>query len=63
VPGTPIAKPTGVFTKLDAEAVIEAERGRLGDASTDSDEPAESVESGESGESGAEPDADEAAGA
>ncbi|MDN5791041.1 MAG: methionine--tRNA ligase, partial [Micrococcales bacterium] len=31
VPGTPIGKPTAVFTKFDAEQVIEDERGRLGD--------------------------------
>ncbi|EWT01577.1 methionine--tRNA ligase [Intrasporangium oryzae NRRL B-24470] len=30
--GTPIAKPTGVFTKLDPEQVIADERARLGDA-------------------------------
>jgi methionyl-tRNA synthetase len=32
VVGTPIAKPSGVFAKLDAEQVIEDERSRLGDA-------------------------------
>ncbi|MEO7131748.1 MAG: methionine--tRNA ligase [Dermatophilaceae bacterium] len=31
VPGTPIGKPTAVFTKFDAEQVIEDERRRLGD--------------------------------
>jgi methionyl-tRNA synthetase len=32
VVGTPIAKPSGVFVKLDPEQVIEDERARLGDA-------------------------------
>ena len=32
VVGTPIAKPTGVFVKLDPEQVIEDERARLGDS-------------------------------
>jgi methionyl-tRNA synthetase len=31
VVGTPIAKPSGVFVKLDPEQVIEDERARLGD--------------------------------
>ncbi|WP_076259575.1 methionine--tRNA ligase [Intrasporangium flavum] len=41
VVGTPIAKPTGVFVKLDPEAVIEAERGRLGGGTPDTDAPDE----------------------
>ena len=32
VVGTPMAKPTGVFVKLDPEQVIEDERARLGDS-------------------------------
>ncbi|NUO90861.1 MAG: methionine--tRNA ligase [Dermatophilaceae bacterium] len=41
VPGTPIKKPTGVFTKLDADTVIEAERARLSEPATT--DPAQSA--------------------
>ena len=34
VVGTPIAKPTGVFTKFDPDQVIADERARLADAGT-----------------------------
>jgi methionyl-tRNA synthetase len=37
VPGTPIARPTGVFVKLDPEAVIAEEQARLGSATEPTD--------------------------